>query len=149
MGAHELVVLTRAPLDTQAVQRLVADTSAGAIVMFIGITRDSHLGRRVIGLEYEAHEALALKMLERLRSSALERFQLTQAAVYHRLGKVAIGEASVIIAVSSVHRAAAFEGCRFLIDELKTAVPIWKKEYFADGSDPHWVGPDGRPVSIE
>ena len=145
---NTFVVLTRAPLDARAVEQLVAHDSAGAVVLFAGLTRDQHQGRGVIQLEYEAHEELALKMLERLRENAISRFQLTRAAVYHRLGKVAIGEASVVIAASSPHRAAAFDGCRFLIDELKTNVPIWKKEYYADSSTPAWVGPDGGTIKI-
>ena len=145
---NTFTLLTRERLDPQAVEQLVSDNAAGAVVTFAGLTRDHHLGRGVLSLEYEAHEPLALKQLEQLRATALERFKLTRAAVYHRLGKVEIGEASVVIAVSSEHRAAAFEGCRFLIDELKNTVPIWKKEYYADGSEPEWVGPDGKPVKI-
>lgn len=145
---NAFVFLTRAMLDVRAVAQFAAHDSAGAVVVFEGLTRDKHQGRSVVSLEYEAHEELALKMLERLRENAVSRFQLTRAAVYHRLGKVAIGEASVVIAASSVHRAAAFDGCRFLIDELKTAVPIWKKEYYSDGSAPEWVGPDGRAIKI-
>ncbi|HLX61063.1 MAG TPA: molybdenum cofactor biosynthesis protein MoaE [Planctomycetota bacterium] len=145
---NSFVSLTRDALGAQAIERLAADPAAGAVVSFIGVTRDNHFGRRVITLEYEAHETLALKMLEKLCAQALEQFGLIRAAVYHRLGKVEIGEASVVIAVSAAHRGAAFDGCRFLIDELKTTVPIWKKEYYADGSEPVWVGPDGKPVQI-
>jgi len=142
------VALTHAPLNPQAVEALVADPGAGGIVLFVGRTRDQHLGRRVVSLEYEAYPVLALKMLEELRARAVDRFKLTRAAVYHRLGKVEIGEASVVIAVSAPHRAAAFEGCRFLIDELKNKVPIWKKEYYADGAEPEWVGPDGKAITL-
>lgn len=148
MSESNLIVLTRAALDARALERLVADPGAGAVVSFVGLTRDHHLGRRVLGLEYEAHEILAKKMLEKLRDEAIQRFGLVRAAIHHRLGRVEIGEASVVIAVSSAHRAAAFDGCRFLIDALKTNVPIWKKEFYADGSAPEWVGPDGNPVSI-
>lgn len=142
------IALTREVLDAKAIERLVADSRAGAVVTFTGITRDNHLGRSVVKLEYEAHETLAVKMLEKLCAQALDRFGLMHAAVYHRLGKVEIGEASVVIAVSAPHRGAAFDGCRFLIDELKTSVPIWKKEFYADGTAPEWVGPDGKPVQI-
>lgn len=148
MSDSNLIVLTRAPLDARALERLVADPSTGAVVSFIGLTRDNHLGRPVLGLEYEAQESLALKMLEILSAEAVQRFGLVRAAIHHRLGRIEIGEASVAIAVSSAHRAAAFDGCRFLIDALKTSVPIWKKEFYADGSAPEWVGPDGNPVSI-
>ena len=143
-----LILLTRAPLDASALEALVADPSAGAVVSFIGLTRNNHLGRRVLGLEYEAHEVIAAKMLEKLRAEAVDRFGLVRAAIHHRLGHIEIGEASVAIAVSSRHRTAAFDGCRFLIDELKTTVPIWKKEFYADNSAPEWVGPDGKPITI-
>ena len=141
-------VLTREPLDAARLENLVADPGAGAIVSFVGTARDRHLGRVVVKLEYDAHASLALKTLERLRTDAIQRFGLVRAAIHHRLGPVAIGEISVAIAVSAAHRGAAFEGCRHLIDTLKTTVPIWKKEYYADGAVPEWVGPDGKPVSI-
>jgi molybdopterin synthase catalytic subunit len=140
------VLLTRAALDAAALERRVAAPAAGAVVAFVGLTRDHHLGRRVVSLEYEALEPVALKMLEALRGEALARHGLARAALHHRLGRVEIGEASVVIAVSAAHRGMAFDGCRFLIDELKTRVPIWKKESYADGSEPVWVGPDGKPV---
>src|SRR5258706_6858091 len=148
MYATPFIALIRDVTDVQAIERLVADSRAGAIVTFAGITRDNHQGRRVLKLEYEANEVLATKMLERLRAQALERFGLLHAAVYHRLGIVEIGAASVVIAVSAAHRGTAFDGCRFLIDELKSSVPIWKKEYYADGAAPEWVGPDGNVVRI-
>ncbi|MEI6233442.1 MAG: molybdenum cofactor biosynthesis protein MoaE [Planctomycetota bacterium] len=148
MLESNFILLTRSPLDAPAIERLAADPSAGAVVSFIGVTRNHHLGRGVLGLEYEALESLARKMLEKLRSDAMQRFGLVRAVIHHRLGRVDIGEASVVIAVSAAHRGAAFDGCRFLIDDLKTTVPIWKKEFYADGSAPEWVGPDGKPISI-
>lgn len=142
------VSLTRAPLDPAAVARSVERPEAGAVVAFVGTTREVHEGKRVLRLEYEAHEALARKTLVSLGQEALQRFGLAAVAIRHRLGTLEIGEASVAIAVSAAHRAAAFEGCRFLIDALKTQVPIWKKEHYADGSAPAWVGPDGRPLEV-
>lgn len=148
MPTDPLILLTRDPLDAQAVERLVADPCAGAVVAFVGVTRNQHLNRGVLGLEYEALDTVAQAMLAKLRDEAVSRFGLVKAAVHHRLGRVDIGEASVVIAVSAAHRAAAFDGCRLLIDELKTTVPIWKKEFYADGSAPEWVGPDGKPIAV-
>src|ERR1700712_4913299 len=141
MMPSALVMITRERLDAAALERSIANAATGAVVSFIGLTRDNHLGRRVLGLEYEAHEVLAQKMLEKLRAEAIQKFGLLEAGIHHRFGRVEIGEASVVIVVASAHRAAAFEGCRYLIDELKTSVPIWKKEFYADGAAPIWVGP--------
>lgn len=138
--------LTRGVLDADALARSVARSAAGAVVTFVGTTRDSHAGRAVQRLEYEAQEALAEKALARLCADARTRFGLCAVALRHRLGRLELGEASVVIAVSAPHRAAAFDACRFLIDTLKTSVPIWKKEHYADGAPPVWVGPDGKPV---
>jgi len=140
--------LTREAIVPADVEASVQDAAAGAVVSFIGTTRNEHLGRRVLYLEYEAHEALALKTMTALCGEAREKFGLLKVALRHRLGRLEIGEASVVIAVSAAHRGAAFDGCRFVIDKLKTSVPIWKKEIYADGSTPAWVGPDGQPVKI-
>jgi len=140
--------ISRRKLNVKAIEASVAIPRTGAVVTFIGLTRDEHSGRRVLTLEYEAQETLALQMLKDLADEAISKFGLTGVAVHHRLGRVKIGEASVVIAVSSAHRGAAFDGCRYLIDTLKTTVPIFKKEYYADGSPPEWVGPDGKPVIL-
>jgi len=142
------VLLTRTPLDTATLEKSVQRSHAGAVVVFVGTTRDRHEGTPVLRLEYEAQETLAAKALERLCAEAARRWDLAAIVLQHRLGTLEIGEASVVIAVSSPHRAAAFEACRYLIDTLKTSVPIWKKEFFADGREPTWVGPDGKPVKI-
>ena len=133
------------PADTEAV---VNDASAGAIVSFNGVTRNEHLGKTVLYLEYEAHEPLALQLLRDLCGDAVKKYSLTGAAIHHRLGRLEIGESSVCISASSAHRGAAFDGCRYIIDTLKTSVPIFKKEYYADGTPANWVGPDGKPVLI-
>jgi len=140
--------LTREVINVAAVEARVATPAAGAVVTFTGATRREHLGKAVLHLEYEAHEALAQKTLETLAREAVQKFGLSGVAIKHRLGRLEIGEVSVAIAVSSAHRAAAFEGCRWLIDTLKTRVPVFKKEYYADGSEPQWVGPDGKPVLV-
>ena len=113
----------------------------GAIVIFDGIVRNHSRGRRTLYLEYEAYEEMALTKLRELASEATQRFAIRNVGLIHRLGHLEIGESSVLIAVFSAHRAAAFEACRWLIDTLKRTVPIWKKEFFEDGA----VWADGEP----
>ena len=115
--------------------------AAGALVEFLGIVRDHNAGRRVLFLEYEAYEPMARAELARLRDLMLLRWPLERVAIVHRLGRMEIGEASVAIAVSSAHRAAAFDACRWGIDTLKKNVPIWKKEHFAGGEV--WIEGEG------
>ena len=106
--------------------------------LFLGTTRDHHEGRAVLRLEYEAHERMALAALTALEDAARERFTLAHCVVVHRLGVVPVTEASVAVVVASAHRIAAFDASRWIMDELKRTVPIWKKEFFADG-DAAWV----------
>ncbi len=113
----------------------------GAIVIFDGVARNHSRGRRTLYLEYEAYEEMALKQLRDLAREAMASFAIRNLALVHRVGRVDIGESSVLIAVFSAHRAAAFDACRWLIDTLKKTVPIWKKEYFDDGA----VWADGEP----
>ena len=113
----------------------------GAVVMFDGIVRNNSRGRRTVYLEYEAYEDMALRKLRELASEATQRFAIRNVALVHRLGHLEVGESSVLIAVFSAHRAAAFDACRWLIDTLKRTVPIWKKEFFEDGA----VWADGEP----
>lgn len=136
---------TRNPLTTYDAETAVADDAAGAIVSFVGTTRNRHAGKAVNYLEYEAQEQLANKVIEKMCAEACQKFNLIRVYVRHRLGSVEIGDASVVIAASAGHRGAAFDGCRWLIDTLKTTVPIFKKEYYEDGSS-IWVGPDGKAV---
>ncbi len=117
----------------------------GAIVIFDGVVRNHSRGRRTLYLVYEAYEEMALKQLRMLAGEALQQFRIRNVAIVHRLGRIEIGESSVLIAVYSAHRAAAFDACRFLIDTLKKTVPIWKKEYFEDGA----VWADGEPFPPE
>lgn len=117
----------------------------GAIVIFDGIVRNNSRGRRTIYLDYEAYEGMALKGLQELASQAKQRFAVRDVAIVHRLGRIEIGESSVLIAVFSPHRAPAFEACRWVIDSLKRSVPIWKKEHFEDGA----VWADGEPFPEE
>jgi MoaE-MoaD fusion protein len=117
----------------------------GAIVVFDGIVRNHSRGRATRYLEYEAYEAMALRQMEDLAAQALARFAIRNVALVHRLGRIEIGEPSVLIAVFSAHRAAAFDACRWIIDTLKQTVPIWKKEFFADGA----VWAQGEPFPAE
>jgi MoaE-MoaD fusion protein len=118
----------------------------GAIVVFDGIVRNHSRNRATRYLEYEAYEAMALRTMEDLAAQALTRFAIRNVALVHRLGRIEIGESSVLIAVFSAHRAAAFDACRWLIDTLKQTVPIWKKEFFEDGAV--WAQGEPFPANL-
>lgn len=135
------ISLVREPIDTAAIARSIKSGDDGALCIFDGIVRDNTRGRRTLHLDYEAYEDMALKQLHLLRSEAIELFAIRDVAVVHRLGRLAVGETSVFIAVASAHRAAAFDACRWVIDTLKKTVPIWKREQFVDGAA--WA--DGEP----
>jgi molybdopterin synthase catalytic subunit len=126
------------PIGVAAVTAKVASAAAGAMCTFIGMTRDHNDGRRVFRLEYEAYGEMALAEMRKIGKTACERWPIEKIAITHRIGVVPIGEASVVIAVSSGHRTAAFEACHFAIDRLKKVVPIWKKEYYEGGEV--WIG---------
>jgi MoaE-MoaD fusion protein len=136
--------IVRDRIDTQAVLGKLKQPSDGAAVVFEGVVRDHTRGRRTLYLEYEAYEEMALKQMDALAGQALRQFPVRDVAIVHRLGRLEIGETSVLIAVASAHRAAAFDACRWLIDTLKRTVPIWKKEYFEDGA----VWADGEPFPV-
>ncbi len=133
--------IVRERIDAQAVVAKIKCPADGAAVVFEGVVRDHTRGRRTMYLDYEAYEEMALKQMDALAEQALSQFQVRDVALVHRLGRLEIGEASVLIVVASAHRAAAFDACRWLIDTLKRSVPIWKKECFADGA----VWADGEP----
>ncbi len=130
--------IVRRPIDVLALARAVRDPRAGAVVTFVGTTRNENAGRRVRRLEYEAFASMATKEMRRLASEATRRWRLRKVAMVHRIGVVPVGEASVAIAVASGHRGEAFEACRWLIDRLKEVVPIWKKEHYEGGE--LWIG---------
>jgi len=130
-------IVTR-PIDAAAVTAAVADPTTGATCTFISTTRDHNDGRAVTVLEYEAYPEMALAELGKIAAEAQRRWPIAKIAIVHRVGVVPIGEASVVIAVSSAHRVAAFEACHFAIDRLKEVVPIWKKEHFQGGEV--WIG---------
>lgn len=106
----------------------------GAVCVFDGIVRDNTRGRQTLFLDYEAYEDMALSQMRTLAAEALDKFSIRDVAILHRLGRLEVGETSVLIVVASAHRAAAFDACRWLIDTLKKTVPIWKKEHFVDGA---------------
>lgn len=137
--------VTRNAVDLQELVAFVTDPGAGAIVTFIGTTRNNNEGRKVIALDYEAYPEMAEKELKRLGEEAKRRWRIQRMAIVHRIGPVQITEPSVIIAVSAAHRADAFEACRFAIEEIKKSVPIWKKEVFEGGEV--WIGTQsGHPL---
>lgn len=137
--------ITREPIDTQQTLNRLKRGNDGAALVFEGVVRNQTRGRRTLYLDYEAYEPMALEEMDALAEQALINFQIRDVAIVHRLGRLQIGETSVLIAVASAHRAAAFEACRWLIDTLKRKVPIWKKEYFEDGA----VWADGEPFPDE
>jgi len=128
-----LILLTDTPIDLAAALAHVQTGSAGAVDVFIGTVRNQTAQKRVVRLEYEAYAPMALKKMESLAAEARRRWPVERLALIHRVGVLEIGEAAVVIAVSTPHRAEAFEACRWLIDTLKDVVPIWKKEVFEDG----------------
>jgi len=130
--------ITTEPLDPSRVVAEVADDDAGAVATFVGTVRRSSRGREVLHLEYEAYEEMAEPMLAGLADELRARHELGAVAIHHRIGRVEIGEASVVIAVSARHRAAALDACREAIDTLKETIPLWKKEVYVGGGE--WIG---------
>ena len=130
--------VTTDPLDPREVEAAVAASDTGATVTFTGSVRDNARGQAVSSLEYEAYAPAAEKMLERVADEIKERWGLERVAIIHRVGLLPVGEASVVIAISSAHRDAAFDAARYAIERLKEIVPIWKKEFYADGAT--WIG---------
>jgi len=137
--------IVRRLIKPASVLAMVKRPEAGAVAIFDGIVRNESRGRRTLYLDYTAYERMALAQMEDLARQALATFAIRDLQVVHRLGRLQIGESSVYIAVSSAHRAAAFDACRWFIDNLKKTVPIWKKEYFEDGA----VWADGEPFPPE
>jgi molybdopterin synthase catalytic subunit len=132
-----LIQLTHEPLDRDTLVAAVSHPSVGGIVVFEGVVRDNARGKQVHYLEYEVYEEMAHEQLVKIATEAQQRWGTDRIAIAHRFGRLEIGEASVIIVVASPHRSEAFEACRYLIDTLKTTVPIWKKEVATNGEE--WV----------
>jgi molybdopterin synthase catalytic subunit len=135
-----MIALTHEPIDTAAVLAQVASNDAGAVVLFLGTTREFTRGRQTASLDYECYPEMAEKKLAELATEARRRWPLVGCAIVHRLGHLGLGEASIAIAVSSPHRRVAFEAGQWLIDTIKEVVPIWKQENWADGTS-EWVHP--------
>lgn len=147
LTSHIMIKIVRHPIDVQEVLRSVQVPEAGAIDIFIGTTRNHSDGKEVLSLEYEAYEPMAIKEMEKIENEVRAGWPVHRFAMVHRVGQVGIGEASIVIAVSASHRREAFEACRFAIDTLKKEVPIWKKEFLADGE--LWVGFQGEEGAQE
>ena len=143
-----MIEITRQPLNPDAVTARVRQDSNGAVVTFLGTTRDFAEGKPVAHLEYEAYEPMALKKLEEIRQELRAEFGIADAAIAHRIGPVAIGQISLVVAIAAPHRKEAFLACHAAVDRLKEIVPIWKKETFADGGQ-HWVACESHALPAE
>ena len=128
------------PLDPAALTAEVANVANGATVVFVGTVRDMNDGRAVTGMEYTAYLPMAERELRRIVEEAAARFGTNDVVVEHRIGELGLGEASVVIAVAHPHRASAYDASRYVIEALKARVPIWKREWYADG-ERAWVDP--------
>jgi MoaE-MoaD fusion protein len=140
-GSSPFVALVTEPIDSASLVKNIKQPEDGAVVVFDGIVRNNTRGRRTLYLVYEAYHEMALRQMQALAQEAMAAHGVREVSIVHRLGRLEIGETSVLIAVSSAHRAQAFEACRWLIDTLKKTVPIWKREHFEDGA----VWADGEP----
>jgi molybdopterin synthase catalytic subunit len=138
------VAVTAEPLDLDALVALVGADGDGAVTTFAGLVRNHNQGRQVRFLEYEAYEPLAVRVLQRIVDEARDLWPDARVAAHHRIGRLEIGEASILIAAASPHRASAFAACRYTIERVKQAVPIWKREHF-DGGDVWLEGATADP----
>lgn len=138
------VQLTSDALDAQRLVQAVRTDASGAVTLFYGVVRNHNEGRGVLYLEYDAYPELAEKQLRAVAEETLSRFAIDDIAIAHRIGRVEIGEASLLVAVASAHRADAFTACHAAVDRIKETVPIWKKEYWEGGGV--WL--DGTPVAL-
>ncbi len=140
----DIFEVTREPIDKLGLERRLLNGAAGAIVTFDGVVRNQTKGRRVVSLQYEAYEPMAIKEMSRIGAEMRQRWpEVDRIGIIHRFGELKISESSVAIVVTSPHRRVAFEACHYAIDRLKQTVPIWKKEVFEDGEE--WVeGERGR-----
>ncbi|GAC1504473.1 MAG: molybdenum cofactor biosynthesis protein MoaE [Candidatus Dormibacteraceae bacterium] len=144
-GAGILFELTPDPLDARRMEAAVTHKGAGAICTFTGVVRDNSRGRSVTHLVYEAYAEMATAQMRKIGDEIAERWPDARVAMAHRIGKLDIGEASVVVSVSCPHRAEAIAACKWGIDRLKEAVPVWKKEHAADGT--YWIeGDEAKPV---
>jgi len=140
-----MIELTYDTLDPEKITAAVRRDTNGAVVTFLGTTRDNFEGKSVLTLEYEAFDEMALKKLEEVRQEMMAEFGLEQLAISHRIGTVGIGEISLVVAVGSPHRKEGFYACHKTVDRIKEVVPIWKKEVYQDGS--RWVACEDHEFS--
>jgi MoaE-MoaD fusion protein len=140
------VFLTKAPIDATTLVAAAKHPADGAVVVFDGIVRNQTRNRQTLHLDYEAYEEMALSQMQALATQAREKFEVRHVTIVHRLGRLQIGETSVLVIVASAHRAQAYEASRWLIDTLKKTVPIWKKETFVDGAV--WAPGDPFPENL-
>jgi molybdopterin synthase catalytic subunit len=141
-----MFALSDAPIDVAELARALANDAVGACVTFEGWVRNTNAGRAVYRLDYQSYGALATKEGEKIISESKARFGILDARCVHRIGSLAIGDLAVWVGVSAAHRDAAFAACRFIIDEVKLRVPIWKNEHYAKGES-GWLHPDNTPVT--
>ena len=142
---EDVYKIVRERIPTEGIVASLKASEDGAVIAFEGIVRNHSRGKQTLYLEYEAYETMALAKMREIGAKMREQFMIDRLAMVHRLGRIEIGETSVLIGVSAAHRGAAFDACRYGIDTLKRAVPIWKREYFADGA----VWADGEKPSVE
>lgn len=137
--SRDSFAITLAPLSLDAVYRLADDPANGAIVVMNGTVRQETDGKPVVALDYQAYEPMVIVVFQQIATQIRQRWPIVnRVAIHHRIGKLKIGEISVLVAIGAPHRAEAFEACRYAIDTLKHNAPIWKKEFWADGSS-NWV----------
>ena len=135
------------PINSDQLRKTLITTSTGAVVEFAGIVRNHNEGSAVTNLDYEALEPLCIKEAQKIFAEAKAQFDIIDARCVHRTGELSVGDVAVWVGVSAAHRDAAFKACRFIIDEIKTRLPIWKKEFYADG-DSGWINNAGSPTPI-
>jgi molybdopterin synthase catalytic subunit len=138
VGAR-VIEITSKPVAAQFVIDRVKRSTHGAVVTFVGIVRESSEGKRVLYLEYEAYQEMARKKLEEISAEIQNRWGITDIDIIHRVGRIEVGDTAIVIAVGSAHRLEAFQACQYAIDRIKEIVPIWKKEFYEDGSS-SWIG---------
>ncbi len=137
--------ITPDPLDEEAIREGLATPADGAVVVFAGIVRAENRGRRVLHLEYEAYGAMVVPVFRRIAAEVRDRFGVERLRLHHRVGRVEIGEASVLVAAASAHRGDAFAAARHAMNEIKRIAPIWKREFFEGGED--WVEGPKEPIT--
>ncbi len=139
-----MIRISRDVLDAEEITATVRAPDKGGVVTFLGTVRDHTGGKRVLYLEYEAYKEMAEKMLDRIAEEVVERWDDTVVSIAHRLGRMEVGEISLVVVAASPHRVEAFSACQYVVNRIKENVPIWKKEAFEGGEV--WVGMEGRPA---